>query len=185
MTKPVALIDVDGPLNLWGLTRSKSKFTPVDNEDGTFAVTNLDFDVCTDELRIVEEWAEYVFTLYWRTDLPEIIHDLSKTFDLVYCTTWNDLANEVWSPKIGVGELPVLHLPKRTGPQKIGHVFWKTEHIASWLHENGVTEGVWFDDECGRHDKPPLPDNFHPVHVWEHIGLSPKLVAHANRKVFG
>lgn len=70
---------------------------------------------------------------------------LAEQFDLVWATTWEDTANEWWSPALGLPTLSVcpMGLGALEKDAQDG-VFWKTFDIANFV---GSREFVWVDDD--------------------------------------
>lgn len=65
---------------------------------------------------------------------------------LVWATMWEELANEVLAPRLGLPELPVLTFPRsRPFPYHP-----KTSVITRAMHGDDF---VWFDDEASSHDE--------------------------------
>lgn len=168
-------MDVDGVLNLAGLLRRGSKFVVGEEvSPGEFEVSGLDFTV--------RSGSYSVFPLFWRTELPRIVADLSADFDIVWATTWMDAANEVWLDRMGLSEpLPVIGFDLETRPGHFGRLCWKTLEVSRWLADNHGPDvrGVWFDDEVSRYDRALLPPGMRPVTTYDHTGLNDRLVAYA------
>lgn len=137
MTKPTLLLDVDGVLN------------PLGTE------VHEDFEVLKDVLGM------------WRTQAAvyhsKLNHDrlalLASRFDLVWCTGWEDKANEIIGPVHGLPELPVIRFePMILGDAEIsteefGHSSWKLPWIAAWVKANDVGPLAWVDDQIEEGDR--------------------------------
>lgn len=64
----------------------------------------------------------------------------------MWATMWEELANEVLAPRLGLPELPVLTFPRsRPFPYHP-----KTSVITRAMHGDDF---VWFDDEASSHDE--------------------------------
>jgi hypothetical protein len=75
---------------------------------------------------------------------------LSLGCDLVWATGWEDDANEVISPRVGLPQLPVLAWSfdrLETGPAGL---HWKTRDLIAWA---GGRPFVWVDDEISKVDR--------------------------------
>lgn len=120
--RPVIGIDVDGVLNALG---------PL--QDGWEEATRLGYPIR------YSQWhgARLV-------DLAEE-HDA----DLVWCTTWEERANDLIAPLVGLPQLPVIPLaPGRAGmkfseSRPVGHI--KAVSIARWNQAGAPF--LWLDDE--------------------------------------
>lgn len=126
MTKAYILVDVDGVLNAFGL---QGKKLPAD-------------------------WKQAVarsFPIIYREEMGAELLSLAAENDaeLVWCTTWQETANEHIAPLVGLPELPhiPLHMPKMDA--STGRC--KAYSIPKWMNENGEKPFIWFDDEsdCG------------------------------------
>lgn len=179
MDKPLALLDVDGVLNLFGLIRHKKFHVSEEpNSDGSFSVNKLPFDVFAGKFDVYQQ--------FWRTNLPAMIERLQRTFDLVWATSWEHYANDFWLDKMGLTDrLPVIELSRfKSSPSPLS---WKTGQVNSWLLLNydADVRGVWFDDEVSRRDRPHLPEGMLPIHTMEHLGLNDYLIWDAERHALG
>ena len=155
MTKPLLLIDVDGPLNPWRLITKKGH-TPPKVRPG-------------EEPFLYER--HHLYPKGWEaTGLPVLIssghgqalRDLAVMFTLVWATTWEEDANRLLGPLLGLPSLPVIEWPvdvrrKAQHPHHRGS--WKTRHILSWLDDyaigadGNVLPWVWVDDEVKAADR--------------------------------
>lgn len=179
MTIPLALLDVDGVLNLWRLIRHR-KFVVSEEEVAfnEYPVARLDFTVRSGRFDCFQQ--------FWRTDLPDLIERLSMTFDLVWATSWNHHANEFWPTKMGLaGPLPVIEL--ENDGKHLARTSWKTAQVNQWLLDNNGPDvvGVWFDDEVSRYDRSYLPQRMLPIHTEAHLGLTPQNIWLAEMHVMG
>lgn len=179
-TKPLALLDVDGVLNLCGLIRHK-KFVVSEDEVAfnEYPVNQLDFTVRSGVFEVYQQ--------FWRSNLPDLIDRLSQTFDMVWATSWNHHANDFWLDKMGWPEpLPVIELERDMTPH-LARTSWKTTQVNQWLLDNHGPDvvGVWFDDEVSKHDRPYLPKRMLPIHTWDHLGLTEGLIWVAEMHAMG
>jgi hypothetical protein len=70
--------------------------------------------------------------------------------DLVWATGWEDEANDVISPRVGLPQLPVLAWSVdslESGPPRL---HWKTRDLIGWASGRPF---VWVDDEIGHADR--------------------------------
>ncbi|MEU3555847.1 HAD domain-containing protein [Streptomyces fragilis] len=126
MTRPVPVLflDVDGPLLPFGGARPAPSSADADNP------------------------------LLPRLDAGLGPRLLSLGCDLVWATTWQDEANEVVAPRLGLPALPVVRWPEDpdgTGPPGTPRgLHWKTPALAAWA---GDRPFLWVDDEIGPVDR--------------------------------
>jgi len=92
--------------------------------------------------------------------------------ELTWATTWEHLANEWISPRVGLPSLPVVEF---TGPAPAaGGVLSKTPHVAGFVKGRPF---VWFDDAVGPEDVRYLEEHpdvgeFLLVEVDHRLGLT-------------
>lgn len=128
MSKPLLLIDVDGPLNPWAASGKKNQ------REGYRRYR-------------IEQWVVYLKRSHGRA-----LMDLTDVFDLVWCTTWEHQANTDIGPKIGLPTLPVIEFQKfLPGEPPQPGLHWKTAVIAAYAmaHDRPF---VWVDDEVSVKD---------------------------------
>ncbi|MBB5140612.1 hypothetical protein HNP84_010382 [Thermocatellispora tengchongensis] len=74
--------------------------------------------------------------------------------DLVWATTWEDMANLEISPRLGLPRLPVVAWPETSGEhEREDHWFglcWKTRTLVSWADGRPF---AWIDDEITSADR--------------------------------
>jgi hypothetical protein len=94
--------------------------------------------------------------------------------ELVWCTTWQDLANEHIAPLVGLPQLPYIPLTMPKMSASVGMT--KAFSIARWHEAHGALPFIWFEDEmdAALHASVYLPDVDHEV-VWvsPQTGLTP------------
>ena len=116
--KPVLLVDVDGVISLWGFdvdARPAGAFHAVDG-----------------------------LPHFLSQEAGRHLHTLSHAFDLVWCTGWEEKANEYLPALLGLaGPLPFLSFDRHvaTGTTMPGH--WKLGAIDAHL---GDRPAAWIDD---------------------------------------
>jgi hypothetical protein len=114
MPRPLLLLDVDGVLNPYGAPRCPVGFTEYAMFPGEEAIR-----LC----RMHGDW----------------ITELGQVFDVAWATSWNDEANRLVAPILGIAPLPVVAMP--TAPSRPGA---KLSPIARFV---GRRPAVWIDDE--------------------------------------
>ncbi len=113
--KPLLFVDIDGVISLWGFaldTRPAGAFHDVDG------------------------------IMHFLSDAARgHLHDLASHFDLVWCSGWEEKANEVLPGALGVQSLPFLSFDRVPSP-KGAH--WKLAAIDAYA---GPSRPVaWIDD---------------------------------------
>lgn len=154
MTKPMLLLDVDGPLNPW-------KMKPHDLAANGYTTHQITLDGQT-------------YPVHLNPAHGTTLLALANLVDLVWTTTWVEHANTLISPILGLPtNLPVIPWPD--GAQDAyRRGSWKTPHIAAWTAGKPF---AWFDDEVNRYDKKYLAATngigpHLPVRVEPHTGLT-------------
>jgi hypothetical protein len=119
--RPLLLIDVDGVVCPYG-------------------------DELVEPLEAGLEQATVGYSPVW---LPHGIRDrlrrLDESFQLVWCTAWQDRAAEFLAPHLGMRALPVIYFDEPA--EEDGH--WKWPAIEAFV---GDRPFAWIDDELGRAD---------------------------------
>jgi hypothetical protein len=70
---------------------------------------------------------------------------LGADFDLVWCTGWEEKANEYLPGVLGLrGDLPVLSFDRRVGGTRSGHAHWKLAAIEDYAGPDRAL--AWVDD---------------------------------------
>ena len=116
MNKPLLLIDVDGVISLFG-------FDPVSPPAGQF--------------QMVDGIAHFL-----SATAGDHLRDLSRDFELAWCTGWEEKANEYLPLALGLpSELPHVPFDGRDRPPS---AHWKVAAIEAWV---GPTRPLaWVDD---------------------------------------
>lgn len=95
-----------------------------------------------------ENWGDK-FHLCWSTELIQSLNELSETpsVEVVWATTWRNLAPTIFSPTTGVkGEAwRVLHAPWERIEQR--SPWWKHDLVMQDIAANPVEKFVWVDDD--------------------------------------
>jgi HAD domain in Swiss Army Knife RNA repair proteins len=83
----------------------------------------------------------------WFSDrIAERLQRLGASFQLVWCTAWEDQAAEFLAPLLGMPGLPVIHFDE---PAMDEHGHWKWPAIEAFA---GDRPFAWIDDELGDDD---------------------------------
>ncbi|MFF9085514.1 HAD domain-containing protein [Streptomyces sp. NPDC014991] len=69
---------------------------------------------------------------------------------LVWATTWEEEANEVISPRIGLPRLPVVEWPASCADEGPRGLHWKTRPLVEWADSRPF---IWVDDEINTIDR--------------------------------
>lgn len=152
-TKPMLLLDVDGPLN--------PEMNPTVAHNKGYARHHLHS----------ENGKTYPVLL--NPTHGKALLALTDVFDLVWATTWVHEANTLIAPLLGLPtNLPVIPWPDGA-MDTYRRGSWKTEHIALWA---GKRPFAWLDDEINSRDRRYLAATTyigpHLAHrVEPHIGL--------------
>ncbi|MFB7715947.1 HAD domain-containing protein [Nocardia sp. NPDC056100] len=79
--------------------------------------------------------------------------------DLVWATTWMHEANEVISPRLGLGVLGVVEWPEDAGDgiDEWFGLHWKTRTLVEWARGRPF---IWVDDEIGERDVEWVAGNY-------------------------
>jgi hypothetical protein len=117
--RPWLLVDIDGVLNL----------DPCRDGEGYPSVI---------------QWARVGdHDLWLHQELPEWLQALSRVYDPVWCTTWEEEANSLLAPLLGLPSWPVLELrPTYLAP----NAHWKRRAVERWLRAY-PRPAAWLDDE--------------------------------------
>lgn len=160
-TKPLLLLDVDGPLNPFQLI-TRTGHRPVTDPAGEPFVYQR----------------HHLYPTGWADGLPvllstghgQALRRLAEVYTLVWATTWEHEANSIIAPLVGLPELPVIEWPDAARgwvlDQPPHHGSWKTRHIAAWLdaHATGpdgrALPWVWVDDDVNRFDRSWLAEHY-------------------------
>ena len=114
--KPILLVDVDGVISLFGFTSS-------DRPAGTW---------------VIVDGSPHLIS----STAAEHLQTLSEDFDLVWCTGWEEKANEYLPGLLGLpGELPFLSFDENPGR---GHAHWKLAAIDDYAGPDRAL--AWVDD---------------------------------------
>jgi hypothetical protein len=113
--KPVLFVDVDGVISLWGFASDRRPPGAFVNVDGI-----LHFLSAT---------------------AAEHLPRLAEAFELVWCTGWEERANEYLPGALRLpGALPFLTFPRNPGR---AHAHWKLDAIEAYA---GDRPAAWIDD---------------------------------------
>ncbi|MGW7683746.1 HAD domain-containing protein [Kribbella sp. NPDC054772] len=79
------------------------------------------------------------------------LKELAKTFELVWASSWEDGANRLLGPRLGLPPLPTIRWPDR---KPVRHGSWKAPYVAEWV---GDRPFAWVDDEVGEFERTRFP----------------------------
>jgi hypothetical protein len=130
MTKPLLLLDVDGPLNPY-----KADPPPAGGYREHFLVG----DSFTDDQGHAHTGGLRVLL---HPDTGRMLLALTDLVDLVWATAWEDMANKLIAPAIGLPQLPLIHFPRRRS-YPFGQIF-KRDDVEAYV---GDRPFAWFDDD--------------------------------------
>lgn len=153
MTKPLLLIDVDGPLNPWD---NKGPRRPPEYGTWRFPLRGL---------HPRKPWRTWL-----RPEHGAWLLSLKDSYELTWCTAWQDEANKFIGPVLDLPELPWIRFPGHRTSEWISRG-WKYPEVAEYAAGRPL---AWIDDdfdavrlqrhraqfECGRS---PIPTLLHPV----------------------
>jgi HAD domain in Swiss Army Knife RNA repair proteins len=120
MPRPALLLDVDGVLNPYGTVTCPEGFTEYDLFPGE------------EPVRVCPAHGEW-------------ISELREVFDVAWATAWNDDANRLLAPLLGIAALPVVTMP--TAP------FQPRDKVSPVARFAARRPAVWIDD-------------LHPAEAW-------------------
>jgi hypothetical protein len=132
-TRPLLLLDVDGPLNAFGGPYSGR---PAPDGYQMHRIRDRSF---TDKHG--RPWVQGGLRLWLNPDHGRMLLALADMVELAWCTAWRETANQYISPTIGLPELPVVALPD--GWQRVTDSIWKRPGVDAFATGRAL---AWFDD---------------------------------------
>jgi hypothetical protein len=161
VTRPLLLIDIDGPLNPYAAkaTRRPDGYTTHRMLPASWVARQAN----PSRAKPLRVWLNH--------DHGAALQALP--YDLVWCTTWQAEANEWIGPHLGLPELPYVPFEQLWASRPDG-TYFKTWEVVRWARGRPF---AWVDDEIGAadreyvtgvHDAPAL---LH--HVDPRLGLLP------------
>jgi len=127
MPKPLLLVDVDGVLNVFG-----------------FGIEGYPSGAINPAPEFEKVFAAQGYTISFPLGLTGRMAKLNEAFECVWATIWEDQANKLIAPELGVGyEWPVIKF------QGWGRQYtWKLPDVREWCEENARGRRVaWVDDD--------------------------------------
>jgi len=83
----------------------------------------------------------------FRADLPDVLAELASRYELVWATAWEDNANLLLAPALGLPSLPVVRFtdpaPDHAGASYAGRT-WKLPGVKRFVADRPL---AWIDDE--------------------------------------
>jgi hypothetical protein len=113
MPRPALLLDVDGVLNPYGTVTCPEGFAEYDLFPGE------------EPVRLCPAHGEW-------------IGELRQVFDVAWATAWNDDANRLLAPLLGIAALPVVSMPSAP--------FQPRDKVGPVARFAGQRSAVWIDD---------------------------------------
>ena len=121
LDKPLLFVDVDGVISLWGFDPADSDSRPA---GGFLAVDGIPH--------------------FLSSEAGAHLLDLASDFELVWCTGWEERANEYLVAALGLpGPLPVVALDDHRGPGHTTPAHWKLDAVEAHAGERPL---AWIDD---------------------------------------
>jgi hypothetical protein len=154
--RPWLLLDVDGPLNPYAAPWFRLR-TPRYGY----------------EFHALTPGSGHTYRVALNREHGQRLRLLAEVCDLAWATAWQDDANRLISPLIGLpDDLPVVPLAPPIGAFPAEG--WKTEQIADWVGERSFG---WFDDEITQEtldwlDSAPRLGPYLGWHVRPDVGLT-------------
>ncbi|WP_424214647.1 hypothetical protein ACN20G_22670 [Streptomyces sp. BI20] len=146
-SRPLLLIDVDGPLNPYA---AKPQRRPAGYTTHRMRPTGWQHTP-----RPLRVWLDHGHG-------PRLLA-LAEHYELVWATTWKEEANEWIGPHLGLPRLPVIEWPTMHGRAPRG-TFWKTQYIVRYA---GLRPFAWIDDDITAADREYI-ELHHPAHALAH-----------------
>ncbi|MER8237545.1 HAD domain-containing protein [Streptomyces sp. NPDC094049] len=155
MTKPLLLIDVDGPLNPYAAQRERRPA-----------------GYGTHRMRPTDWTGAKPLRVWLHPGHGEELLALAGAYELVWATTWKDEANRWIGPRLGLPELPFVDWPQMHGRAPAG-TFWKTQYLLEYAAGRPF---AWIDDDITPYDREYVERNHLAaallLRVDERIGLT-------------
>jgi hypothetical protein len=129
-TKPLLLLDVDGPLNPHA---AKPTRRPDGYETHRLAPSG---------------WTGKPLRVWLNPKHGPMLLAIVGVVDLVWATTWGQDANRMIGPEIGLPELPVIEVGRPSWMDRGPHIF-KLEPAMKYV---GSRACAWFDDDLTKAD---------------------------------
>jgi hypothetical protein len=109
--------------------------------DGVLALFNLDGGEPAGTWHLIEGFAYYL-----AAEPAQLLHEAAEHFELVWCTGWEDRANDHLPRLAGTpGPLPVIKFARNPGR---ANAHWKLDEIDAYAGDRPV---AWIDDALDEH----------------------------------
>lgn len=156
-TRPLLLIDVDGPLNPYTANPNRR---PEGYQTHRMRPSGWQ-----------QPWQKPLRVWLNPAHGPAL---QALPFDLVWCTTWAAEANEWIAPHLGLPSLPVVpwDVDSAPGPRHAqpGGTFWKTQYVVTWAQGRPF---AWVDDDFDDVDRAFVAKHHEGPALLHHV--SPRL----------
>lgn len=123
--RPWLLLDIDGVINIWNQSQNVRLY---------------------ERHRVLVGETSYPIKI--RRDMKDWLFELTEDFIPVWCTMWNDEANEYMAPLLELPHLAVIPCSYQDAPESIYHV--KVHSIRTHVPKGRAI--AWVDDEIGSSD---------------------------------
>jgi hypothetical protein len=148
MTKPLLLLDIDGPLNPWDANPNRRpegytthRFDPVDQYGQKWT-------------SVIRYPRRKPLRVWLKPDHGPQLLALADRFDLVWASTWGAEANGLIGPAIGLPELPYVDFWAETKTpdkrERVNGVYWKVPLLLAYAAGRPF---AWVDDEVTNADR--------------------------------
>jgi hypothetical protein len=157
VTRPLLLIDIDGPLNPY-LAK------PTQRPDGyTTHRMMTDTWLARGERKPLRVWLNHQHG-------PQL---QQLPYELVWCTTWMDEANEWIGPHLGLPKLPFITFTNQFDYPADG-THWKTRTVIDWAAGRPF---AWIDDEINQADEAYVAEHHDGQALLHHVHPAKGLLA--------
>lgn len=138
MSKPLLLMDIDGPLNPWA--GQWVKHADQCARKG-FAIAHVDTGTPTP------------LKVRYGLNHGERLRALSEFYVLVWASAWGEYSDTHYGPLIGLTGLPHVEFPDGAMEYLPNREHWKCFYIAELVRAVGAPGFLWFDDEVTTRDQ--------------------------------
>jgi HAD domain in Swiss Army Knife RNA repair proteins len=147
----VLLVDIDGVISLWGFSSDRCPPGTWHNVEG--------------------------IGHFLSATAAGHLHELAESFDLVWCSGWEERAPEHLPALIGAPDLPHLTFERDVGGRAVSRAHWKLDAVDAYAGDRPV---AWIDDALDQACEEWAEQRGAPtllVHTDPSIGLTDEHVA--------